>query len=255
MPKTVKKRIPIPKVAGFHFDEAAHTYTLNGRPLHGVTTILKVINKPALVQWSANVACDYITNNLPLCWGDDGKTWNPEKFGEVVSEARTAHNKKKEDAGTQGTDVHGMLETLIKNAIEKNGGFVVQVETGLNNQVDTFIKWASENNVRFLDSEKRLYSETHWYAGTADFVCEIDGKLYVGDIKTSSSIYPEYFIQASAYAHALEEMNLYKGFHGVVIVNVPKKGGLNVRENYDLRGNFDCFKACLVIHNQLNAIK
>jgi phospholipid-translocating ATPase len=80
-------------------------------------------------------------------------------------------------------------------------------------------------------------------------------KLYVGDVKTSSAIYPEFFIQASAYAKGLEEMGLYKDFHGVVIVNVPKKGGLEVKENYDIDGNFNCFKACLTIIKQLDSIK
>lgn len=258
MPKTLEK--PVEKLelvqvgpnlyipADFEKNHAYFADAEGTKAYNGVTTILRVINKPALIQWSANCAVDYIEEH-----GGVGGTVALEVTPEVLKEARVAHRKKKEEAGVAGTDVHSMIEVVIKNAIELSEGFITIDNSGLNNQVDLFIQWAKDNKVKFLASELRLYSQTSWFAGTCDFVCEIGGKLYTGDIKTSSAIYAENFIQASAYASALTEMGLYKDFGGVIIVNLPKKGGLKVEENYDLEGNFNAFKACLILHKYLNA--
>lgn len=250
MPKTLKRK-PIVMSEGFKFDPVAHVYTLNGKPLHGVTSVLRVIAKPALINWSAGVACDYIEESVrQIATNNEGIEWMKEfgeRWGGILREARVAHTKKKEEAGASGTDVHAVIENTIKAWIQYNAGFPTPAESN-NAQVNQFIIWATSNNVKFLESEKQMYSEKLWCAGTADFICEIEGKLYVGDVKTSSSIYPEYFIQCSAYAHMAREMGLYKDFHGVVIVNVPKKGGLKVKENYDLKGNFKAFQAALTLH-------
>ncbi len=266
MPRTLKKKVPLAQVAGFHFDHEAHAYTLDSKPLKGVTTILGVIAKPALIQWSASCAVDYIESTVPP-FNEDTElpimTISRDSFASICKEARVAHRKKKEAAGEAGTDVHAQIEDIIKSSIEHGEG-LIKGGVSVVPQVQQFLDWATTNKVRFLASEQRLYSKEFWYAGTADFVCEKDGKMYVGDVKTSSAIYSEHFIQASAYAHALEAMDMAMSpdigqwkmddlkFDGVLIVNIPKKGGLNVQENYDLKGNFEAFKAALVLHNYLN---
>lgn len=251
MPKTLKRK-PIKATKGFQFDPIEHVYTLDSKPLHGVTSVLKVINKPALIQWAVNMADEHIRTNISYAIpGEDGGYWAIKPS--VIAEAKVAHRKKKEVAGEAGTDVHAQIEALIKNWIEWNEGYA-KCEYPEHTQVNAFVDWAYKNNVKFLASEQKLYSEHYWIAGTADFICDIDGKRYVGDVKTSSAIYPEYFIQCSAYAWMATEMGLFKdkGCDGVLIVNVPKRGGLNVKENYDLKGNFEAFKAALTIHKYLS---
>lgn len=234
----------------FVFDEKEHAYFLDGKPLHGTTTVLGVIAKPALIPWAAKMAVDYIIENFDTEMTEKGICITAT----LAEEAKHAHSKKKESAGEAGTEAHKEIETIINNAIELGEGIIYSAHSE-NKQVKKFIDWAIENQVKFLASEQRLYSEEWWTAGTADFICEIKGNLYVGDVKTSSAIYPEHMWQASAYAKMAEEMGMYENFHGVVIVNVPKKGGLNVKENYDLKGNQEAFEACLKIYKQLNAIK
>lgn len=254
MPRTAtKKKVALPKIEGFVFNEEYHAYTLDGKPLHGVTTILRVINKPALIQWAANEAVRFIEENIKTCFNTAGK-FVELAFAQTCLDAKFAHRKKKEAAGEAGTDVHAQIEEYIAVMIMDHDGLATEMSGYEHPQVKEFVQWAVLKKAKFLDTEKRLYSRTHWYAGTADFICVIDGKLFVGDVKTSSAIYPEHFIQASAYAHALVEMGLYKDFYGVIIVNIPKKGGLNVEENYDLDGNFECFKACITINNRLNSL-
>ena len=47
----------------FEFNETNHSYKLNGIKLPGCTTILSMISKPALIQWSANETARYIREN------------------------------------------------------------------------------------------------------------------------------------------------------------------------------------------------
>lgn len=241
----------------FKFDPVEHVYTLDGKRMYGVTTVLKVINKPALVPWSAKCVTDYIKTHCDLkrcelCENEDHDFYHVSES--ELEEAKLAHQKKKEDAGVKGTDVHAQIEDIINEAIKDSNGFITKEYKDSDSQVVKFVEWAIQKNVKFLASEQRLYSENLWCAGTADFICEIDGKLYIGDVKTSSGIYPEYFLQASAYARFAEEMGMYKGFHGVVIVNVKKTGGIEVKENYDIDGNWEAFKSAVVLMKQLESL-
>ena len=238
----------------FLFNEKEHIYTLDGHALHGTTTVLAVIAKPALIPWAAKTVVDHIKENADQLSLNEGTLEYYKVTPKLLEEAKVAHTKKKEKAGKLGTDVHKEIEEWINACIKNHGGNPVVMGV-TSPQTTEFIQWAIVRDVKFLASEKRLYSETLWTAGTADFVCEIDGKLYIGDVKTSSGIYPEYYIQASAYAKMAEEMKLYKNFGGVIIVNVKKTGGIEVKENFDIEGNFECFKACLTIYRQLKAIK
>lgn len=234
----------------FQFDVEKHMYTLDGKPMHGITTILRVIAKPALITWAANMAVDHIWNNTERFLGELNQ-YNEANFLELCEEARNAHTKKKESAGEAGTTVHAEIEAYINYCLQHEGWAVPllnELDKEVAPQTNEFVSWALKYGVKFFASELKLYSEKLWCAGTADFICEINGKMYVGDVKTSSAIYPEFFIQASAYAHMAREMKLYDKFHGVIIVNVPKRGGLVVKENYDLKGNFEAFKAALVLH-------
>ena len=243
----------------FRFDEKEHAYFLDDKPLHGVTSILSVIAKPMLIQWSANMAVDYIQNALAEVQNVADKTWEevmkPLDLDKVFKEARIAHRLKKEKAGELGTGVHKLIETLCNEAIQANGGLLKPDTKSDNAQVQKFIDWALEKNVRFIESEKMVYSRESWYAGTFDLILEIDGKKYIADIKTSSGIYPEAYLQMAAYQNALAEMGEHEDIQGAAVINLDKKGGFQVGMNYDYEGNRLAFLGALTLHKQLRAIK
>jgi hypothetical protein len=243
-------------ISRYTFDEKKHMHTLDGKPLMGVTTVLGVINKPMLIQWSANMAVDFIESHktdahFNMSTGIGSISFDMG-FDELLKEARVAHRKKKEAAGDLGTELHAKIELVILRAIQENNGFITEEM-----QVDgthLFVAWAITNNVKFLASEKNIYSEEWWVGGITDIICEIDGKRFIGDVKTSSGIYPEHYIQASAYSKMAVEMGLYEKFDGVVIINCKKDGGFDVQYNLDIEGNVKCFEAALTLYKHLKAI-
>lgn len=242
----------------YRFNESEHLHELNvdgkWKALTGVTTVLSVISKPALVQWSANEAVKFVQAGLT-----EEILQDKTKFLDFLDEAKVAHKKKKETAGEAGTKVHEEIEWMIEESINNRGGIFsesfIQPKDGLySKQAELFYKWALENKVRFISAEKHVYSKSMWVGGIADFICEIDGKLFVGDVKTSSNIYPEHFIQASAYAEMLKEMGS-PAVDGVIIVNLDKKGGFKVEKMFNPVRYFEAFKCALGLYRFTEELK
>lgn len=193
------------------YNDVGHRYQVNGVEVMGVTTALSVISKPALIQWGINEALKFIKEEIKA-----GVSYDEIKLNDILTKAKVAHRRKKEEAADFGTMVHNWIEEYIKGKNPKP-----LVNELLKSACDTFVKWAIDNKVVFTASEKVIYSKKHNYAGTCDFTCEIEGKKYVGDLKTSKGIYDEYALQTSAYKLAIEEETKVM-YDGMIIVRVPK---------------------------------
>lgn len=193
----------------FEFDEKKHVYTLNGKKMYGITNVLSVISKPALIQWAADEACKHVVNGIGACIGPLG-IFEGEPFDNLLKEARLAHRKKKEDAAEAGTDTHSLVENWVNWCIKEHGGLPVinlDIDGPDCGSIKHFCNWAAENKIRFLESEKRLYSEEMWVAGTCDLIFEKDGKTYIGDIKTYKKLWDRTpMLQCAGYGLMWEEM-------------------------------------------------
>lgn len=199
---------------GYHFDEAKHVHTYDGKRMHGVTTVLGYWGNPGqLVNWAANQAVDYIAN------------WEDELTEEVFEEARKAHLKKRDKAGERGTEVHAELEVMMNNIIDKKFG---EEYSPITSKV---LSWMSDKNITPLRSEMPVYSLQHFYGGIADGVIEKDGKKYILDFKTSNSIQTKAFIQCAAYSVAVKEMKQGAEVAGVVVVHIPKGESFDPEKN------------------------
>ena len=224
----------------FTFDEKTHTYRLDGKRMTGITTVLGVIAKPALIPWAANMAVDYVKEHGSL--EKDGGVNFISIREDILEEARKAHAQKRDKAADVGTLVHKAVEEWINEKKEPKLD-----EQGIK-MFNHFKKWAEDNKVKFLESEKKVYSEEHFVAGTPDFICEIDGRKYLGDFKTSSGIYGrEFFWQCAGYRMMLEEMG-EKDFRGSIIVRCGKKGDFEVKESFDYESDLKGFMSALTIY-------
>src|SRR3990167_6973357 len=98
--KNDEKEVEIPV---FRFDPVKHRYYLGEKQLTGVTTILGVLAKPALIQWAANETVRYIKEHgkeeggIPVTWLVDES---------ILEEARTAHARKRDKSADIGTLAH-----------------------------------------------------------------------------------------------------------------------------------------------------
>lgn len=177
------------------FDSGKHAYALDGtKLLTGVTSVIsETSSKASLIQWAANMAVEAMV------------------AGATPEEAKVAHRKKKESAGQVGTDLHALAENYIQGCIDTAGGEALPLLEG---EIKVFADWAVENKVKFLSTEQRLYSETNHLAGTMDFLCQINGELVLGDIKTFPKMW-----DISAY----HQMGAYSMMYHELTGQMPKK--------------------------------
>ena len=182
-------------------------YQLNGKPLTGCTTVTSMQAKQFLINWSASEAYK------------DCLTLSKDKIAEIIKSKQYAHTRKSDNAKDKGTLAHAEVEKFIKDYIETGKYvFITGLDEEVQTSVDRFFNWAKDNNVEFLGSEVSVYSEKHWFAGTFDFVCRLNGKLLLGDFKTSKQIDDTYYAQGAGYAIAVEENNADVKFDGIIIV-------------------------------------
>lgn len=200
------------------FDEGKHAYTYEGKFVPGVTSILRVLDKPALVQWSANCAVEYISKAY-VNLREQGGEIEPTAFLSVCQEAKTAHRRISRDAADIGSEVHAFAEAVLA---DRNASLPANPQAAKG--AEALLTWVDAHTIEPIHQERMVFSRKHFYAGTVDLFGKIDGELCVLDFKTSSGLYAEMLLQLAAYAVALEDETEQRIDHGW-IVRLDKKTG------------------------------
>jgi hypothetical protein len=165
-----------------------HTvYKVDGEKVPGVTTILGVMNKPALVPWA---------NKLGLAGIEVGKYVD--------------------DLAIIGTCGHYLIECHIQSVIlgqeiapELSDYSPNQVKAA-ENCLGKFLEWEKRTDVKYISSELELVSNTYKFGGTIDILAEVRGKKTLLDIKTCKALYGEHYSQVGGGYKILAEDNGYK---------------------------------------------
>lgn len=194
------------------------------------TTCLGVIGSEALMGWSAKHGTKKM-NILLEAIKESGVTG--EVFGRITKGAEAKW--KSEDSGTDfwksgaqqakdaadyGTQAHAAFEMFIK-------GIDIDLKSlpePSRNAFMVFEKFTKENKLETISTEKTFYNCQMGYAGTADWVGKINGKLSLGDWKTSNGIFESYIIQAWANAMADECQHGDRIYEQVIIGRFGKDG-------------------------------
>jgi hypothetical protein len=205
--------------------------------MYGVTSLLGYWGeKDKLVQWAVDRAVEYVSQKVEgrVSTNDFGSTLvtDHDDFVSILGEARTAHKRSLNEASALGTDVHAEVEAYIKKCIANGGSMPGAIPEG-SEQARLFMKWAEEEGVQFLASEKVVYSKLDWCAGTADIYALWKGKTWLLDIKTSNWVSPKHFFQLGGYARFEKEMTGMK-FDACGVVHLPRGGGIKVVSNDDV---------------------
>lgn len=144
----------------------------DGTIVPGVTTILGVLNKPALVKWA---------NNLGL-QGIDSSAY----VDETAKIGTLAHEMVQEYLGGPEWD-----------RTAYNPGQIDLAE----NAVLSFYEWERQNVDSFetIFIEEQFVSERFRFGGTVDFFGKFNGRKWLVDFKTCKALYPEHVFQTAAY--------------------------------------------------------
>lgn len=113
-------------------------------------------------------------------------------------------------AGDKGSKVHLAIEAILRGEEVRIDSQFMSKENGQLEELTleecdcllSFVAWHKEANPTALASEIVVFSDSHGYAGTVDFVCRIGDQFWIIDFKTSQQIWPSHELQLSAYKRA-----------------------------------------------------
>lgn len=202
-----------------------------------VTTILSLLEKPALVQWAANCACKHFATGIltvPQEVGSsrDEYTISTSDIDRIWQEAKNAHRNIKQEAADTGTQVHDAIEAWASDS-PWTASVLGLTTSPLFQGYSAFTSWAESVKLLPLASEIKVWSNLHRYAGRFDMLCTMQQgrqrkpRTYLIDVKTSSGVYPlEMGMQLAAYVHAYNECCGDKKIDGCGIIRCDKKTGV-----------------------------
>lgn len=199
------------------FETYRHIYSVNKKKVPGVTSIVGVLDKPALKFWAVNMAMEVVEERI-----HPGVPLDEMDKLQLIQDAKKAHTKRMNKAADIGTLTHNWLEEFIKAGLNKEPLPKIPSNPQMKRCIKGFLKWCDENKVKFKESEQIIYSKKHKYAGKFDAMAIVNGKKCIIDFKTSNAIYDEMFLQATAYLIAKEEEDKKKIAGGVILLRLSK---------------------------------
>ena len=111
-------------------------------------------------------------------------------------------------AGDKGSKVHLATEaielgkeiSIREHLPNKTTGNMEELTVEEIDCIVSFRDWLDEVQPETLMTECCVFGED--YAGTIDRIYRIDGRIWILDLKTSKSLWPEHTLQISGYSHA-----------------------------------------------------
>lgn len=191
----------------------------SGKRIPGVTTILNVINKPALIKWA---------NDLGL-QGIDSTTY-------VDNLA---------DIGTLG---HAMIMSHLTGKELDTERYTEEQIDLAGNSFLSYLNWEKPHTIEPILVEAPLVSEQYKYGGTLDLLAKIDGVHTLIDFKTGKALYPEHSIQVAAYCILASEHGYNVDEALILRIGRDEDEGFEVKPVNNIEANWELFTHCLAIY-------
>ena len=192
------------------FRDSARFYSIHGEQLPSATTVLSVINKPALLHWAANMerrAFESALLDVLTRVGAKDPDFVLTEMTKAVS-GKKAFLRKQDEAAVIGTAAHALIEWHVRTMLGEKVGPEPRVPDGAMIAVESWKDWAKEVTFTPQTAERTVHCWGCGYAGTLDWIADVRGVLTLGDWKTGKAIYPEAFLQNRAYRHAASKLGL-----------------------------------------------
>lgn len=135
-------------------------------------------------------------------------------------------------AANIGTIVHAMAEDRVhgRDPWQRTVGTSLDSESlkKVENGYRAFENWLSMSRVEIVYTEQPMISESLRCGGTLDWVGRLDGRLVLGDFKTSNSVYADHLVQVAAYRDMWNETR----------PDEPLEGGAHILQFGKSHGDF-----------------
>jgi len=172
-----------------------------GDRVPGVSAVLNMMAKPALMRWAAKEAAIFAVENQATI----GALARTDKQA-AVDLIKGAPWRKSGKAADTGSQVHGLVERLM---LDKRSGVqsAFKIPQGTMPYLRSYAAFLQEFSADPEAIEVTVWDAGYGYAGTLDsiFTMTVDGQRITAlvDVKTGASgVWPEAALQQTAYARA-----------------------------------------------------
>lgn len=194
----------------------------NGNRVPGVTTILDILSKPALVIWA---------NKLGL-QGIDSTRFK-DKMADI------------------GTITHlRILHYLKKTLPDLSEYSQADIKTS-DNCMLSFYEWEKSHRLEPVCVEVPLTSDKYGFGGTPDFIGLVNDRLEIVDFKTGSGIYGSAYYQVAAYRQLASEIGHNIDYARILRIGRDNNEGFEERLIASFDDELSLFLKCLDIYNLL----
>lgn len=197
-----------------------------GQRVPSVTTILGVLNKPALLQWAWQCGVD----------GFDYKA-------------------VRDEAGGIGTLAHYLIMCHLTKSKPDTSEYSAQDIEKAENCLIKYWDWEKVHKVEPILVETPLISEQHRFGGTIDFFGNVDGQPTLVDFKTGKAIYSEFFYQLAAYEQLLSEAGYLVEAIRILRIGRNEDEGFEERSIGKLNLQWEAFKYLRAFYEISNRIR
>lgn len=212
-----------------------------GEKLPGVTTVLGLLDKPALVGWAGKLCAE--------------AGWKAAKSGEGIPYWRDVCYGKRDKAAQDGTRAHDLFEQYL------NGEIVTRSETDTDGAWRAFEnakEWAEGLSIKFhvWPHERPLVDIGMGFAGTPDALAKQGDSVMIADWKTGG-VYKEQIIQLAAYRHLLKEVDGIE-VSGAHLVRFHREHGDFHHHHYAddaLDIGWNCFQELLPLYRHMKELE
>lgn len=170
-----------------------------GQIVPGVTTIVGILDKPALVPWANRIGLQ----------GIDVKRYVDDK-------------------ADIGTLAHAFIIDRLLGKETDTSDYSRNQIAQAENACLSFFEWQKEHDLDIISAEVPLVSERYAFGGQYDIYGVIDGIKELLDLKTGSGIWEEHYYQIGGYTILLEEGD--NKVERARILNIPRSEDENFQE-------------------------
>lgn len=192
-----------------------------GENIVGVTTVINILDKPALLPWVAKIT-------------KEGHDW--QRYRDAM--------------GDSGTLTHLRILHHLKHTEPDLSEYSPATIKLSDNSMLSFYEWERSHKLEPIFIEEPMVSNKYNYGGTPDYIGLVNGRLEIVDFKTGG-LFLSVVLQLSAYQQMAIERNLNVEYCRGLSIPRSENEGFREELYHKIDDEFKIFLNCLSIYNLL----
>jgi len=193
--------------------------TQDGKRVPSVTTILNILNKPALLTWAWQCGVDGLD-----------------------------YRSVRDDAAGVGTLAHYLIMCELRKEQPDTAEYSPDDVRRAENCLLKYWDWEKQNKPEPILIEAPLVSDKLGFGGTIDCLAKVGNEFWLVDYKTGKAIYSEMVYQLAAYRALLSEHGHIVNQARILRIGRDDKEGFEEKQFLNLDKAFELFLCCKRIY-------